>query len=469
MTEQQRAPTAPDSSGSDAALEVSDPAGTSPDFLDSVPLGRIFLHLSNPRHEPVSTEAQAIAYLCEEENVHALARDIATFGLNPLERFALVLIDPSDEGKPTAKYTVAEGNRRICALKLLHDPELAPATLRKSFEKLAESWRPITTVAAAVFHSLPDAKIWLDRIHNGPQGGIGRQPWSADQKARFDGSNRNKPAQALLDYAESSGFITAEERKGKLTTVARFLSNDVFRGVLGFDQSNPDAIARTRPKAEFDLIAKRFVRDLLEGKEVTSRKNKGEIIKYSWPLNGLAGVTSTHIEPESLDEKPKTQKPTVSRKIPPKHPKKAVHVTHEGEIQNALRRLGNSKLEALYYSICSVELDPHTPLVSVGVWSFFETLTACAGRNEGTSFQSFLSKNRLQTYGLGAENATLQQAIARIAGFGNTTKHHPIAALFNGDQLNNDMTTLKTLLVGCIEEAAKLDSQKALAEQKAAV
>ncbi len=37
------------------------------------------------------------------------------------------------------------------------------------------------------------------------------------------------------------------------------------------DQTNPDELARTRPKAEFDAIARRFIRDLVEGKSVNSR------------------------------------------------------------------------------------------------------------------------------------------------------------------------------------------------------
>ncbi len=113
------------------------------------------------------------------------------------------------------------------------------------------------------------------------------------------------------------------------------------------------------------------------------------------------------------------------------------------------------KLESLYTSICQVSLPDHTPLLAVGVWSFFETLTAKAGRNPSTDFHSFLSAHRLQQYGLGDGKQTkaLREAVQRISSFGNTTKHHETAAAFNSDQLANDLETLRNLILKCADEA----------------
>jgi hypothetical protein len=425
-----------------------------PKFIDDVPVSRIFLGLSNPRHEPYDAEAKVIARLCEKENVYPLARDIVKHGLNPLERLALVPLANSRKGSGASiSYYAAEGNRRLCALKLLNDPDLAPANLRKAFEVLAEEWSsPVTAIAGAVFDDIEGVNLWLERIHNGPQGGIGRKDWNAEQKQRFDGGSKNKAAQALLDYAEAEKMITPEERVGKLTTVQRFLGNDIFREVLGFDQGNPDDVGRTRPKAEFDILTKRFIRDLVERKHVNSRMNKEEIIRYARPLASVPGVTSTRIEPETLSLGAGAKGKSTRRKKP-KKPARATHVRYEEQIFSALKSLGNEKLSSLYHSICSVDLDPHTPIVAIGTWSFFETLTACAGRNEGTSFDNFLSKNRLRNYGIDGDLSSMRDAMERIRAYGNTTKHHPISAIFNGDQLNNDMTALKTVILRCVEEA----------------
>ncbi|NJM50624.1 MAG: hypothetical protein HC843_06890 [Sphingomonadales bacterium] len=418
---------------------------------DSILLSRIFLLHSNPRHEPFDSEAEAITYLCEKEDVYSLARDVVKFGLNPIELCGVI---PADKKKTGGTFFVAEGNRRICALKLLSDPELAPPKYRKQFAKLAEGWTPVKTVTAVKFEDIETIRIWLDRIHNGAQGGIGRRQWNAEQKARFDGGNKNKASQALLDYAEQVGMITPEQREGKLTTVQRFLSNQTFRESLGFDQDNPEQPSRTRPKEDFDTILKRFVRDLVGKEDVNSRMNKEDIVKYARPLNNIRGLTGNRIDSEPLNEGASAGKTKATRKKKPKKPEKAKHVQYEEEIFQALKGYGNKKLESLYHSICDIELEHHSPLIAVGMWSFFETLTGCQGRKDGTDFHGYLAPSKLSNMGIVGKTTALSEALKRISQFGNTTKHHAVLAAFAGDQLNNDMTALKDVVLKCVDDAS---------------
>jgi hypothetical protein len=104
--------------------------------VQTISVDRIFLDLANPRHKPYKTESEVIEYLCREEYVFALAKDIVKIGLNPLELFALIPLDKEKGSRRT--FMVAEGNRRMCAIKLLHDPDLAPAKLRKDYAKMAQ-------------------------------------------------------------------------------------------------------------------------------------------------------------------------------------------------------------------------------------------------------------------------------------------------------------------------------------------
>ncbi|HUW98905.1 MAG TPA: hypothetical protein VMV40_08725 [Acidiferrobacter sp.] len=431
---------------------VAGPTGSN--GIVAVPISRIFLMLDNPRHGPLENESKVIARLCSEEKILPLARDIAKNGLNPLERFALIPKTPTRK-TAAANYYVAEGNRRLCALKLLDDPELAPPELRKSFGKAAEDWTQIKTVSAAVFDDMEDVSLWLERIHAGDQGGLGRIPWTSEQKQQFYGGSKNRAAQALLEYAQTGGIISAEDREGKLTTVQRFVSNAVFREALGLDTSSPDNISRIRPKADFDVLVKRFIRDLVNKEHVHSRMNKEDIVLYGRALRKIPGVTNTSIEPEPLTEAGgKTTK--TGRRKKPTQPAKALHVQYEEGIAQALKNLKNPKLASLYYSICSVDLTEHVPLIAIGVWAFFETLTAILGRNDGTSFDAFLSGERLKGYGLTDCKGAPREALQRIHQYGNTTKHHRIAATFDGEQLNNEMTTLKPLIIKCAEQAAKV-------------
>jgi hypothetical protein len=423
---------------------------TTPKNVDDIDIGRVFFDLGNPRHEPFETEEQVIEYLCEHEEVYPLARDIARHGLNPLERLALIPIK-SRAGRITG-YTMAEGNRRLCAITLLGDPERAPANLRKPFEQLAidYDYTPIKKVSGVVFDSKGDANLWLERIHGGVQGGIVRRNWDADQKQRFSGTSKNRTAQLFLDYAEAKGMITAEERRRKLTTVQRFLGNEVFKETLGMDQSDPEQLARTRPEADFDIIARRFVRDVVAGK-AHSRMNRAEIIQYARPLSSISGITTVRTPAETLSTSPARKS---TRRMPPRRPARARHVRYEAEITAALKSYGNGKLESLYHSICTIDLDPHTPIVAIGVWAFFETLTACAGRVDTASFDSFLNNDRIGKYGAGSDRTAIRAALGRIRDCGNITKHHSVAVTYNGDQLNNDVILLKTVILKCIEEAS---------------
>ncbi len=193
---------------------------------------RVFLDQNNPRHEPCNDQDEVIDYLCREEQVLPIAKDIAKIGLNPLELFALL---PENEDT----FFAAEGNRRLCAIKLLNDPDLAPANLRNEFRKAAEYWAPIPQIFAVIFDGRDDVKTWLDRIHAGTADGRGRRQWKADQKARNSGYSKNDLALALLDLGQEKGFIAESERKGRLSTVQRYISNPLMRDALGLVHLNP--------------------------------------------------------------------------------------------------------------------------------------------------------------------------------------------------------------------------------------
>ncbi len=413
---------------------------------------QVFLDHENPRHEPYEDPSDVIDYLCKEEQVLQIAEDIAKLGLNPLELFALIPGSASPKSKNDT-YIAAEGNRRLCAIMLLNDPDLAPADKRKAFEAAAINWEPISKIFAVVFEDRDSVKPWLNRIHGGQAGGIGRRSWNSEQKSRHSGYTKNTLAQNVLDYAEKKGMITKEKRKRRLSTVQRFLSNPLMRDAMGIDASSVEDIKIIRPRSEFDLILEKFMSDTANLK-ITTRAKLKETTNYSHELRNLDGVTGAPAEPQLLESEETAQSADKTQKRK-KRPKKIRHIPYDEDIHNALESLQNYKLEHLYYSICDIDLTKHTPLVSVGVWAFFETLTACAGKPETTDFHSYLSAQRLNNFGLGDNKKTksIRQAVKRISEHGNTTKHDQTSAAFNGDQLANDMQTLAPTLLKLIEMA----------------
>lgn len=198
----------------------------------TIGLNQLILATDNPRHEEVDDEASAIAQLCSTENIEQLARDIAEYGINPAERLIVFPLDDDDIEDDTT-FIVAEGNRRICALKLLSDPDLAPADIRKKVESYSQQWTPISELDVVVITDESRRRHWLMRIHDGAQGGRGRVPWKSEQKTRFTGGGRNAVAQSLLDYAESQGMLKSEERPGRISHMTRLVGNPLVRDVLG--------------------------------------------------------------------------------------------------------------------------------------------------------------------------------------------------------------------------------------------
>lgn len=420
------------------------------DRIKMIPVDRVYLDLENPRHEPMETQDEVIDFLLKDEQVLQLAADIAKHALNPLDLFAVV---ENEGGGKNETYTVAEGNRRLCAIMLLNDPDLAPAKKRKDFERLSNSADYIPSeITAIVFDNTDDGKLWIERLHGGQQGGIGRKNWNAEQKNRYTGSSKNAVAQALLDVAEEQDLITAEDRKRKLTTVQRYMNNSHVREAMGIDISNPDGISRTRSVKDFKHLLQRFIIDLLDG-EVNSRKNKDDITAYARELGAMEGLSHKRMSPVLIqdDTKKAGKKKTVKRRKPLKQPR----VSYNEDIDEAIRGIPSYKLESLYTSLITLKYTDHAPLLAIGLWAFIETLTSLCGRKDSVDIIGFLSKQKLSSLGVTgqSDSKAIRGALNRIVEHGNTTKHHKISASFSGEQMSNDVETITQIIIALAEEA----------------
>jgi hypothetical protein len=424
--------------------------------LGPIDVERIFLYEENPRHEAMESEPEVIEHLCTDEHVYNLARSIAESGLNPLELCGVVEL-PSSGGKKN--YQVWEGNRRICAVKLLNDTDLAPAHLRRDFARLASNsgHLPIKKITAVVFDNHDDLKYWMGIIHGGEQAGVGRYDWDAAQKERHFGSGRNRVALAVLDAAEKLGLITKEEREGKITTVQRFLNSDIVKEAIGIDASNKDDVAFNRPIADLTKQLGHFIGDLKRGIKVTSRHNKEQVDQYGRQLARKPGISDERIQPLSLATALKPSEKRKRAKLPPKKRRKKLHIDYEAKVAQGISDISSDKLESLYNSICTVQLEPNTPLLTIGVWAFVESLCARWGKNPDTDFVAFLSNQRLSDLGIGSGKALrpVRDALDRIQGNGNATKHHETSGSFDGKQLANDVATITPVILKVLDALKK--------------
>lgn len=265
--------------------------------LRPVSIGKIYLDPENPRHEMLLDEPSIIKHLVAKEQVRALAKDISEAGsTNPLDLVALVCHPKVKNG-----FIVVEGNRRICALKLLADPDKAGTEKDKRyFSNLAQNMPTrISKIQSAVFSSRDKARRWFTLRHDGEQGGVGTKAWDASQKTRFSlrnsGKSPNTQALLIIDYAKQRGLLSPELLEQlSVTTITRYLSNPVFRHAMGLHDGS--SLQISVPDAEFERALARFLGDSLNPDTgVSSRTSAGDRKAYASRLQ-QEGVAATSFQ-----------------------------------------------------------------------------------------------------------------------------------------------------------------------------
>lgn len=422
----------------------------------SFPIERLHLFAENPRHGKIADPEKIIKHLLNDEQVFELAKSIAERTANPLELIGVVRIDDEDDsGEPT--YEVWEGNRRVCAMMLLNDPDKAPAKWRKRFEELSNGVDLIETVDGRVFDDHEELRFWMRNIHNGAQGGRGRKDWGPDEQHRDNPTRKNAIAFELLERAEAAGLITSSQRKGSLTTLQRYVEKPALREILQADDGDPANVKFGRAKADFDKLLKRLIEDLIAGK-ISSRKNESQVVDYAITLEEAAGVQP--VGGEELSDPSDSEDVTDTGSGSPDgddggdeddddtpRPKPPTKIKRNRDLWKAIENLGSDKLANLYHSITSVNAKTNPQLVAVGTWSLLETCAAICGATEQNAFNHYFSKGMMGKMGIAKRTAgAISDALERLARGGNTTKHDAISGTFDYRSLINDMERVSSFI-----------------------
>lgn len=447
----------------------------------SINIDQLALDLSNPRHKPFKRPSQAIEYLVLKEYVVDLAVDIAKEGTNPMDLLGVFKKKGSGE---VATYVAAEGNRRVCALMLLHDPEKIPSGIvgrAKMIRRLEEAAKPAhisPKLNVVLFKSKKSAKPWVERMHI--RDGKSRRRWTPDQQNRAIGGGRNQDAAALLDQALARGMIGEADRASKLTTVQRYLGNPTMRKALGIVRDGDREYWVNREITDFSLLLDAFLEDVRQG-NLSSRSDAAAVIRYSDLLLDQTGVGDERVEPVTiasafdeivrLRDSDRSGSPTDEDDdsegdgdsdegddetqddddddvgIRPR-----LKIGGTAELETAFAKSGSQKLQSLYVSITTLSLKQHCPMVTVGFWSLMESLAALHG-GEGSTFDGYFSHQRLQnTFGFSSrdERKNIVASLKHLTSKGNSTKHSAIAASFDGNQVANDFDVLTPLMLAVL-------------------
>lgn len=286
-----------------------------------IAVSRLHLDLANYRHEPVNSEALAIANLCDTELIAELALDIAKRGsLSPLEVLGVVPM----EGHP-GHYVSVEGNRRTCALIVATDPARAPESIRGQLRRITSKANLPKQVKTYVFATKDEAKQWIDLRHLGAQNGAGTREWDVTQKARASSGSTNSTARdntlsvLVLDRLIARGMLTEKQRERvAVSTITRYLGTPGVRAVLGLG-SNRELIYTHDPD-EVDNALLRVVLDSIEPSRdgafpVHSRSDSRDRIHYANKLKSSGIAPSIPLDrPQAPPRASKTRAASVSVK-----------------------------------------------------------------------------------------------------------------------------------------------------------
>ena len=237
------------------------------------------------------------------------AEDIVQFGIDPS---SLPLVIPADDG---TKHVVVEGNRRIVALKLLHNHLLAhevwSAARERRLKELSQQFKkaPISSAQCVVLPDREAADHWIQLRHRGEQNGRGIVAWDGLAIARYEqrrGGGRTRAALQAIDLVKQKAKLdqaTLERLNNvPVTTVQRLLNDPEVRKSLGVDVKKGE-LQTTLSDQEVLKGLTRIVRDAAHGRlpvsYVETKQHRANYIK-SFTATELPAATAPQTAPHQI-------------------------------------------------------------------------------------------------------------------------------------------------------------------------
>ncbi|MGD3144537.1 ParB/Srx family N-terminal domain-containing protein [Xanthomonas oryzae pv. oryzicola] len=357
----------------------------------TVGINKLLLDKTNARHDAMDNEPEIIAQLLKKEKAGEVARSIAEVGsLNPLERIGVVA-HPVIRGS----YVVIEGNRRVCALKMLNDPDKAPESYKRKVQDFKSRGQPVPSrIEVVQFDTEEEAEKWISMRHRGEDGGKGLRPWNVASKARHaekvGGATVNQLAAGLVEYAVSAGLITADEHQDvPVTTLTRYLGNPIVRHTLGLASGKEAEL--DVPQAEFDSVLKVFIRDSLP-KSVTgveprvhSRSKAADWRAYANELTADGTAPKTRLA-KAVPLKTQRSGGTKAAQRPANPDKRSKVVSSDFRYSFA----SDSILSRLYRELLSIDANEHSFAAAYLLRAFVERLVKQYAKRHNLGFEGDL-------------------------------------------------------------------------------
>lgn len=220
------------------------------DITQGISVGNLILDTSNYRIvKQTSQKGARDAIIAEQgKKLTKLAEDIIEHGLNP---FDLPMVIDAEDGNQN--YIVVEGNRRLTAINLLLDPELAKDTpVYKAFSGLSKKHADAIpkVLNCVIAPNKSAALVWINRKHANGLDGAGTEAWTAMAKARADVEQGiSRPDLDVVNFVLSNpsvggGLRTHLEGAGfSLTTLQRLVTTKELQDATGLTLDNGELVS----------------------------------------------------------------------------------------------------------------------------------------------------------------------------------------------------------------------------------
>jgi hypothetical protein len=221
-------------------------------MVTTISVGNLLLDINNYRIVKQSSQNGARQAIMEEQGrkLIKLAEDILSIGLSPSDLPMVI-----EAGDGNQNYIVIEGNRRLTAVQLLLNPELAKDTpLHRAFAKMhKEKFDAVPQVIDCVV--MPDKKtalVWANRKHANGLEGAGTEHWTSMAKARADvDQGLPRPGLDVVEFVLTNPALKRDLRhflegaQFNLTTLERLVTTSEFPPQVGMSLNGGTFTAET--------------------------------------------------------------------------------------------------------------------------------------------------------------------------------------------------------------------------------
>ncbi len=267
--------------------------------IKNIDILELLLDIENARYggDTVSNQREAVLKMFKikdmDKKIYTLAEHISEHGLDPTE---LPLVFSIKNGnKKTGQYCVVEGNRRVLAMKLLHNPNLSPSdSYRKKLENLTSHYikRNLSNIQCSVVADRKSADVWIDLKHTGENDGAGRVNWdgTARDAFRLRAGKKKTAGRQILDYIDADNRFSPElsERIKEIgiTNIGRFFQGSPAKNAFGLFEKNGRLVSSI-PLNNFREIVEYVIELMLEDdfsvKNIYTKKDQEHFIKEKIP------------------------------------------------------------------------------------------------------------------------------------------------------------------------------------------